>query len=337
MAEIFLAGLLHVDQEKLAAESYCMICQNMYSTQTEDSGAFEPVVRLPCGHHFGADCIRTWLSPNGESRNSCPACRMTFFPGQPRPYMEHGAIEEDEDEGQGQDDDDSDHREDDWHGAHGRVNPPRRTDRATFFVEVLRMVGEVGRPRQEGEEVTHMEAREEDNRDRIRRWWPYFFETTTDQYQESIRRARAVVTTPRVPTPGANMNFWMPYPYLQLSASEPINLEEIDPQRLDKIIQALATAFRTLSFREALVYSILRDFRADTQIPRTSEDGLRPLSAEQKEILFREMERRGAFPEIDPASQYTGLTNRERWRVHREDDGEIWNPHTGLWTSDWNE
>ena len=339
MAQSFLDGLPQVDLKTLPPESCCTICQNLYGTETKEGGAGERVVRLPCGHNFGADCIRTWLSPDREARNSCPACRTTFFPAQPRPYMDHGAIQEgedeDEDEDEGQDNDDDEEGEDDWHGAHGRVNPPRRTNAGIFYQDVLRMVGEAGQPPREGEEVPQVEAREEHNRDRIRRWWPAFFGTTTDQYQDSIRRARAVITMPRVPIPGANINFCTPYPHLQLGASALSNLEELDPQHIDRVVQTLATAFRTLSFREAVVYSILRDFRADTQIPTTAEDGLRALSAEQEELLFREMERAGAFPDIDPASQYAGLNNRERWQMHREKYGETWNPHTGLWSPDW--
>lgn len=328
MAQQFLDGLPKLNSEDLAAESSCMICLEAYGNETEGKGTMEDAVRLPCGHDVGAACIRIWLSLEKEVKNSCPACRMIFYPAQPRPYMEHGAFEEEVEEEEEEEDDD-------WHGARGRANHPHRANPGAFFLDVLRMVGQAGRPPQEGEEVPHMEAGEVNERDRIRSWWPEFFETTTAQYEESIRSARAVVTTPRVAPAGANMDYWSPYPYLQLSVSEPINPEEIDTQHLDKVVQALATAFRTLSFRESLVYSILRDLGAGARLPSRIEDDLRPLRAEQEEALFREMERRGAFPERDFARQYTGLTNRERWRVHREEDGETWNPDTRMWSPDW--
>ena len=327
MAQIFLDGLPQVNFETLPSKSRCMICLEVYGTNLEHDGAVEVVVCLPCGHHVGAQCIRIWLSPNEEARNSCPACRRAFFPAQPRPYMEHGTIEQEED--------DLEDEEDDWHGPSGRTNHPRRANLGVFFLDVLRMVGEAGQPPRPGQEVPQMEAMEEYTQDRVRGWWPEFFQTTTEQYQESIRRARAVITTPRVPPPGASVSHWSPYPYLQLSGSESINPEEGDPQHLDKVVQALATAFRTLSFRETKVYSILRDSGARARFPSSSEDLLQPLSAEQEEALFREMERRGALG-MDFGREYSGLNNSQRWQVHRE-DGETWNPYSGLWSPDWSE
>ncbi len=325
MAQIFLDGLPQVTLEGLTAESKCMICLNEYGTEIEEDSV-ENAVRLPCGHDVGAKCIQTWLSPDKEARNSCPACRMTFFPAQPRPYMEHSEIEEvgEEDE------------EDDWHGSRGRASIPLWPSLGAFFRGVLCIVGEAGQPPQEGQ-ILQRDAREEIVRDRIRSWWLEFFATTTEQYNESIRRARAVVTTPRIPPPGADMDLWSPYPYLQISGSEPINPEEIYPQYLDKVIRTLATAFRTLSFREALIYSVLRVSGAEARLPAPADDHLRPLNAEQEEALFREMERRGAFPEVDFGRQYFGLTNRERWQSYREEGGESWNPGTRLWSPDWSD
>ncbi|KAL9065683.1 MAG: hypothetical protein Q9161_008069 [Pseudevernia consocians] len=236
--------------------------------------------------------------------------------------MEHGTVENEQDE------------EDDWHGAGDRFLPALWPTLADYFRDILRIIGEDGQPSppQGGPEVLQRGAREEFVRELVRIWWPGFFRTTTEQYQESIRRARAVITTPRVPPPEADMNYWSPYPYLQLSVSEPINPEEVDPQHLDNVVEVLATAFRTLSFREALAHSSLRISGAEARL-----SDLRPLSAEQEEELFREMERRGAFPEIDFARQYTRLSNRERWQVHREEDGESWNPDTRLWSPYWSD
>lgn len=126
------------------------------------------------------------------------------------------------------------------------------------------------------------------------------------------------------------MDFWSPYPYLQICTSDPINPAELDPQHVEKVIRALTNAFRTLSFRGAIVYSILRELGARDRLPLLSRDDLLPLSAEQEAALFQEMERRGAFTERDFVRQYTALNNRERWRVHREEDGEVWNPDMRL-------
>ena len=322
MAYQFLDGLSKVNTQFLSAESKCMICLNVYGTEIEEDGTDEPALWLPCGHDVGAECIRTWLSPDKEARNSCPVCRMTSFPAQPRPYMEYGTIEEEEDEEEDDDDDD-------WHGPRRRANP------AAFFRDVLRLVGETGQPPEEGQEVSQREVAESNAQRQIRDWWPEFFRTTTEQYQESIRRAREVITTPRIPPSGADMNYWSSYPYLQICASEPINLEEVDPRHLDNVVQSLATAFRTLPFREALAYSILRDSGAEARLPVPPDYNLRPLSAEQEEALFLEIERRGAFAGSDFARHFRGLTNRERWRVRREEGGESWNPDTRLWSPDW--
>lgn len=299
-----------------------MICLNVYGTEIEEGGTDETAVYLPCGHNVGAECIRTWLSPDREARNSCPACRMTFFPAQPRPYMEYGTLEEEQEEEEDDDDDD-------WHGPRRRANP------AAFFRDVLRLVGETGQPPVEEREVPQREVGESTAQRQIRARWPEFFRTTTEQYQESIRRAMEVIITPRIPPPGADMNYWSPYPYLQFCASEPINLEEVNPRHLENVVHSLATAFRTLPFREALAYSILRDSGAEAQLPVPTDYNLRPLSAEQEEAMFLEIERRGGFAETDFARQYTGLTNRERWRVRREEDSEGWNPDTRLWSPDW--
>lgn len=322
MAQQFLDGLPEISAKDLPAGSSCMICRDMYGTKTEEGGGNEPAICLSCGHDVGAECIRTWLSPDIEARNSCPACRRTFFPAQPRPYMDYGTIEEEQDE-----EDDND--EDDWHG------PRRRAHQAAFFLEIMRLIREAAQPPEEGQETPQSEGMESNAERQIRGWWPEFFRITPEQYHDSIRRARAVVITPRVPPPEVDVNCWSPYPYLQLRTSEPLSLEEVDPRYLDEVVQALATVFRTLSFREALAYSKLRDSGAEARLPVPPEYDLRPLNAEQEEAMFLEMERRGAFAATVLARQSTGLTNREIWRVHREENGESWNPDTGLWSPDW--
>lgn len=184
------------------------------------------------------------------------------------------------------------------------------------------MVGQAGQPPQAGQEITQLGAREEEERQRLRNHWgPHFFETTAEQYEESIRRARATITTPQVPPPDADMTIWSPLPYLQISATETLRPDEMDPQYLDSIVQDLATAYRTLSFREALVYEILRCTGARGRLPPSSEVGLQVLTSEQEEALFRELERRGAFIDFGVTRGYTGLTHRERWQVYRQEDG----------------
>ncbi|KAL9068289.1 MAG: hypothetical protein Q9161_006315 [Pseudevernia consocians] len=91
MAQEFLSQLLRIENtvqvDELEART-CMICLESYGTLNSSTGAVELQVRLPCDHLVGTFCIATWLRDN----NNCPACRKTFFPAQPRPYLEHEII-----------------------------------------------------------------------------------------------------------------------------------------------------------------------------------------------------------------------------------------------------
>lgn len=87
MAQEFLGQLLRMENTvKVDEQETCMVCLESYGTLNSSTGAVEFQVRLPCSHLVGTICIATWLRDN----NSCPACRATFFPAQPRPYLEYG-------------------------------------------------------------------------------------------------------------------------------------------------------------------------------------------------------------------------------------------------------
>ena len=89
MAQEFLDQLLRMENTvKVDEQETCMVCLESYGTLNSSTGAIEVQVRLPCSHLVGTICIATWLRDN----NSCPACRATFFPAQPRPYLEYGII-----------------------------------------------------------------------------------------------------------------------------------------------------------------------------------------------------------------------------------------------------
>ena len=87
MSQEFLNNLLSTPENRV--QTKCMICLENYNTLNTLTGIVEWEIRLPCGHSVGSACIVTWLKAN----NSCPACRETFFPAQPRPYLEHGIID----------------------------------------------------------------------------------------------------------------------------------------------------------------------------------------------------------------------------------------------------
>ena len=93
MAQEFLDQLLRIEntvQKDDHEVISCMICLEPYGTLNSSTGAIELAVRLPCNHKHivGTICVARWLREN----NSCPLCRATFFPAQPRPYLEHGIM-----------------------------------------------------------------------------------------------------------------------------------------------------------------------------------------------------------------------------------------------------
>ena len=97
MAEAFLHELLQMKNSVHNTEERCSICLEEYGSLCRETGTVEIEIRLPCPHTVGSACIAIWLKTN----NTCPICRHEFFPAQPRPYLEHGIMdqeyEEDED------------------------------------------------------------------------------------------------------------------------------------------------------------------------------------------------------------------------------------------------
>ena len=94
MANQFLERLPKIRLGELPAGSSCMICLNTYGAPSAEIGTTESPVRLPCTHHVGLDCITIWLSANKTGKISCPYCRRTIFPAQPRPDRIIGNDEE---------------------------------------------------------------------------------------------------------------------------------------------------------------------------------------------------------------------------------------------------
>ena len=86
MARQFLEKLPKIPLGELPTDSTCMICLDAYGTESLEKGNIaEGPVRLPCGHHVGAECISIWLSPDKTAQNSCPYCRARFFAAQSDP------------------------------------------------------------------------------------------------------------------------------------------------------------------------------------------------------------------------------------------------------------
>ena len=87
MSQDYLTSLLNTPEHRVQGE--CAICLEPFNTMNTTTGIIEVEIRLGCRHTFGSACIVTWLRDN----NSCPLCRTTFFPAQPRPYLEHGIMD----------------------------------------------------------------------------------------------------------------------------------------------------------------------------------------------------------------------------------------------------
>ena len=162
----------------------------------------------------------------------------------------------------------------------------------------------------------------------MRRVFPEFFGATTEQYQESLRRAREIITRRTTRRRDSISRNWEQMHDLP---------EELDNDLVEETIRDRATALRTLSYRESILYWILWNTGNDHLSPTENEDSYpQPLNADREEALFRAMERRTAFPEPDLAGPYAGMTKRERWQAHR-DEGESWDPATGRWVTDWSD
>lgn len=94
MAEAFLFELLQIQNSVNNSEERCSICLENYGILCRENGTIEVGIRLPCNHTVGSACIATWLKTN----NTCPVCRHEFFPAQPRPFLEHGIMDDQEDD-----------------------------------------------------------------------------------------------------------------------------------------------------------------------------------------------------------------------------------------------
>lgn len=79
MAEEFLRNLPQVGEADLPKGSECGICQEKYGKVDPHAGGMDAPVRLPCQHIIGSDCIRKWVSPGENDKNTCPFCRYVFF------------------------------------------------------------------------------------------------------------------------------------------------------------------------------------------------------------------------------------------------------------------
>lgn len=93
-------------------------------------------------------------------------------------------------------------------------------------------------------------------------------------------------------------------------------------------IADLAHSFQALHCLE-MVFYIGRISEGPRGRFPTPTDPITELGREQEEALSLELGRQGAFAKSGDHPACAGLTGRERWRLHRERDGEVWK--AGVW------
>lgn len=129
--------------------------------------------------------------------------------------------------------------------------------------------------------------------------YDYFVWTAAEQYQKSLREARAFFER----------------------RSESYQTLHIESQ---------ATAFRTLAAREMFLYT---KFAREGALPPVAAPIRGPLDAAQLEALFQELRIRGAFDiELHPFRSYHNLTDREMWLKHREEGESYSTWEGGYWS-----
>ena len=216
-----------------------------------------------------------------------------------------------------------------------RMLPPRDVNEYPDLYEatgtlrnIARTVEQAGRPLEaQGRSTAAVGGQQRGNGgDRQGHSYEHFLHRSTEEYSESLRRARTIESAPPPAPPG-----FVPFSEAEWERQQLANgatSAEVADERLyradslESRIESLARSFRLLSFRETLLYICLQNDGA--QIPRI-ESPLVGLNAEQEEALFLEMERRGAFDRIYHVYfGYPEGSNRER-------HGQVWNPVEGRW------
>ena len=296
MAQEFLNQLPKVQDGELPEGAECMICQEQYGTVLSDNGVLEHALLLPCLHHVGSECIATWLKPDDGPGNSCPMCRTIFFPERPRDYEDE---EEDEDEDEDDDEDDesnnSDEDDEDDDEAWDDDEDGEEVDEAP--VTILAAFQRVR------SSIVNTPTREETEGQDGREWFQHWPSPTSQYFEDSLKYARQALLRP---LPSGLIHGIPLHSY-----SPPVDFEFS--------VEDLASAYRTLAFRETLLYLYLKE--AGARIPPL-EFPHRGLSAQHAEALLWELGQRGAFSVTYVKPGHLAMTNRQSWYVHRA-KGEV--------------
>ncbi|KAL9064341.1 MAG: hypothetical protein Q9161_008941 [Pseudevernia consocians] len=307
MAQLFLDQLPKIRHGELPTGAICMICQEEYGTVPSDNGVIEHAVRLPCLHHVGSECIAAWLSPETRIGNSCPMCRTVFFPAQLAAYddedddedheSENNDVSDEDDDDEHDDDDDDGENEEDEAGEDG--DEPEEAEDRTNGREQTQMTLLAAYQNAMSPPLDTSTRQNEGER-----WFERWPLPTSQQIKDSQERARRALMRP---PPSGFMSRSLAQTY-----SPPTDFESKAAE--------LASAYRTMAFRETLLYLNLKE--AGARIPFLQSPH-RGLSAHQEEVLLWELGQRGAFRGRRFRPGHMAMTNRELWYVHRS-KGEVY-------------
>lgn len=330
MAQQFLDRLPRVQDGKLPAGAECMICRERYGTFPSDNGIVEHAVLLPCCHHVGSECIAIWLSPETRLGDSCPLCRTVLLHHQTADYDDEDEDDEDDDEEDGGNDEgdeeggqneSSDHDEEDEEdsdeGGEGGVGPEEAEDSMNGS-EQAPMTVRSAFQLSTYSYFNHSPGDKQDGWDG-QEWFERWGIPTRQQYADSEKRARQTLSNPH------------PSGLLQRSSRT-----YSPPADFDRRVRELASAYRTMAFRETLLYLNLEE--AGARI-RPLESPHKGLSAHHEAMLLWELGQRGAFKETQVRPGHMAMTNRQSWYVHRA-KGEVYTYERspaigrGYWSTD---
>ena len=311
MAQRFLKRLPKIRKADLPNGAECMICKEEYGSVASDNGTVEHAVLLPCLHHVGSECISIWLSPGDGLGNSCPLCRTVFFPTYPSHHDDDPDEDEDEDsedensdeedaggsneedrEGSDEEGDDEDEEDDD------EPEEPRYQTPMDLVAAFHRLAS--------GSITTH--APEETARHDNQEWFERWPLPTRQQIEDGEKRARLQLLRP----PPSGM--------LHTTPSETPST----PEDMELQIARLSSAYRTMAFRETLLYLKLAEAGARIPPLASKHSGL---TTRQEEMLTWELGQRGAFRDARVRPGFMGMTNRQCLHAHRA-KGEVYTYET---------
>lgn len=274
MAQQFLDQLPRIQDGVLPDHAECMICREKYGAFPSDNGVVEHAVLLPCSHHVGSECIAIWLSPATRIGNSCPLCRKVLFQPQ-NEYYDYEDSDDDEDgdhdeEGSGDEENENEgnDEEDDHESDKGGENDEEGDGAEEEEEEEDRADGNEQAPMTVQSAFqrlatcfylwppTRAELEGYDGQEWFERW-PI---PTAQQFENSKERARQTLLRTQ--------------PSGSLYATPEI---DSPPADLESKVKELASAYRTMAFRETLLY--LKLVEAGARI--------RPLNSPQRGSLLK--------------------------------------------------